>query len=77
MNNQMIGKCKSCGQDYCMECSDFEGWEDFCSPLCRDEFRTEGDAGPKEAKRREPGAGRTYNLTPECAQAMREREDTE
>ena len=50
MNNQMIGKCELCRQDYCQECSDFEGWEEFCSKLCRDEFRAdeESHSDPQE-----------------------------
>ena len=41
MNNQMIGKCKHCGQDYCMECSEHEHWEEFCSESCYDQYETE------------------------------------
>jgi len=44
VNNQMIGKCKMCSQDYCQECSDFEGWEDFCSTQCRDEFKVDEES---------------------------------
>lgn len=36
-NNKLIGKCKNCDQDYCMECSNHIGWDLFCSDACRDD----------------------------------------
>lgn len=41
MSNQMIGKCKYCKQDYCMECSEHEHWEEFCSYGCYDDYQSE------------------------------------
>jgi hypothetical protein len=37
-NNQMIGKCVNCGQDYCQECSDHKDWELYCSTKCKEEY---------------------------------------
>ena len=38
-NNQMIGKCKNCGQDYCQECSINKNWQEFCSDICEKEYK--------------------------------------
>ena len=38
MNNKMIGLCSMCGQDYCQECTEHDGWEDFCSASCKKEW---------------------------------------
>ncbi len=38
MNNRMIGECKYCGQDYCMECSKHTHWEDCCCEDCHNEY---------------------------------------
>lgn len=34
----MIGKCKYCGDSYCMECSKHKHWKEFCSDDCYDEY---------------------------------------
>lgn len=44
MNNQMIRKCKYCGQDYCMECSKHEHWQEFCTDSCHDEWQSKNKA---------------------------------
>lgn len=41
MNNKMIGECKHCSQYYCMECSEHEHWEEFCSESCDNQYQTE------------------------------------
>jgi hypothetical protein len=38
MSNKMIHKCKNCEEDYCMECTQCDEWQDFCSTECKDEF---------------------------------------
>lgn len=40
-HNKLIGSCEYCNQDYCQECTEFQGWERFCSPLCRDDQERE------------------------------------
>lgn len=49
MNNQMIGKCKYCNQDYCMECSKHKHWQEFCSEDCYDEYIAEPRMGNETA----------------------------
>ena len=39
MNNQMIGNCRNCGQDYCQECSEHTHWQEFCSERCYEEYK--------------------------------------
>lgn len=48
MNNQMIGECKCCGRNYCMECSGHTHWEEFCNEKCYDEYCGEPKTNPKE-----------------------------
>ena len=42
MSNQMIGKCKYCDQNYCIECSTHQHWKEFCSEGCYDKYQDEG-----------------------------------
>lgn len=37
-NNRAVENCKLCNSAYCMECSDHEGWEEFCSDSCAKEY---------------------------------------
>lgn len=41
MNNRMRGECTNCKQMYCMECSEHEHWQEFCSERCYDEYVSE------------------------------------
>lgn len=38
MNNKLIGECRNCQQMYCMECTEHDHWEGFCSDNCYDEY---------------------------------------
>lgn len=51
-NNQMIGTCKSCDQQYCQECSDNENWQSFCSKHCENDAKEDGpfQEAPDELK---------------------------
>ena len=46
MNNKLIGKCKNCDQWYCMECSENEHWEEFCSGNCEREYEKQENEKP-------------------------------
>lgn len=37
-NSKMIGTCLNCDQHYCMECSDAESYDQFCSQHCEEEY---------------------------------------
>lgn len=41
MMNSRIAICKYCEQDYCMECSEHEKWEEFCSDDCYNDYQGE------------------------------------
>jgi len=43
-NPWSIGKCETCNQLYCWECSEAEEYDKYCSPSC------EREAGEEEAK---------------------------
>ena len=36
INAKLINVCKNCGENYCMECSETDDWENFCSEKCKD-----------------------------------------
>jgi hypothetical protein len=38
MSNKMIGECKNCGDKYCMECTECDEWQEFCSDECKNEY---------------------------------------
>ncbi|MGA2433945.1 MAG: hypothetical protein ABSG25_01530 [Bryobacteraceae bacterium] len=38
MSNKMIGTCKYCDENYCMECSTNKNWKEFCSDECEREY---------------------------------------
>jgi hypothetical protein len=40
-DNKMIGKCKQCKEDYCMNCATNEKWLVFCSIECEIEWEAE------------------------------------
>lgn len=37
-DNKVLHYCKNCADSYCYNCSNHEGWEDFCSPECVEEY---------------------------------------